>query len=85
MNNSIILRILTAFLIILYLYYIIYYVRSKTKINLKIKKILLNKTFLFLSCIFVIIGTLNLSHPSLEMPSQIASFLIPMTLLGIEI
>jgi len=85
MDKSKLLTFLTAFIIILYFYYVIYYVEGKTKKNVKIKKILLNNTFLFISCIFVIVGSLNLTSLPLYIPSQIVSFLIPMTLIVIEI
>jgi hypothetical protein len=85
MDKSKLLTFLVAFIIILYFYYVIYYVEGKTKKNVKIKKILLNNTFLFISCIFVIVGSLNLTSLPLYIPSQIASFVIPMTLIVIEI
>lgn len=85
MEKDKLLHILIAFIIILYLYYVIYYVKRNTDRNIKIKKILLNKTFLFISCIFVIIGILNITYLPLRIPSHIASFLIPMTLIVIEL
>lgn len=80
------IKLIFASILILYMYYMIYYVNPNTQKNKKIKKIINNKNFLFIITIIVILGMLNIGYDKqLHLPSQLLSFLVPMTLIVIDI
>lgn len=84
-SNTKIKLVIQAVFIIMYMYYVIYYVNDKTPINKKIKKVMHNHNFLFITSIIVILGIFNLINKNLYLLSKTMSFIIPMTLIVIDV
>jgi hypothetical protein len=71
--------------IIIYCYYLIFYIdKTKNEYNI-IKNVILNRSILFLIIIFIIFGLFGLYNKSLTMITNILSFVIPMSLIMIDI
>jgi hypothetical protein len=72
-------------LIFLYMIYILYFVDKYSPHNKIIKKILSNKEILLLITIIVLLGAFKYFNGIFILPSQILSFVIPVTLVFIEL
>lgn len=79
-------RFIFLLFIIIYCYYLIFYIDNSMvyKYN-TIKKVLLNRSLLFLITIFIIFGLFGLYNKTLTLITNVLSFIIPISLIMIEI
>jgi hypothetical protein len=79
-------RLIFLLYIIIYCYYLIFYIdNSRVYRYNTIKKVLLNRSLLFLITIFIIFGLFGLYNKTLTLITNVLSFVIPVSLIMIEI
>ena len=79
------IQIIYSLIIVIYIYYITYYVRENTVAKNIFEVFLFNKLFLFLSVSFISLGLLGLYNKNITFISKIFGFLLPISLVLIEI
>lgn len=79
-------RFIFLLFIIIYCYYLIFYIdNSRVYEYNTIKKVILNRSLLFLITIFIVVGLFGLYNKTLTLITNVLSFIIPISLIMIEI
>ena len=79
-------RFIFLLFIIIYCYYLIFYIDNSSVYEYNtIKKVILNRSLLFLITIFIVVGLFGLYNKTLTLITNVLSFIIPISLIMIEI